>query len=422
MSDHQIQNPTKFEADIVSAYRARANPNRMHDAAFARFCAGGMPGRRDEGWRWSDIGGVLRNEDGAINAPALNTVAPSVFSGLNPIEFRIINGEIMMPPQSEMENAGGVAWTILDNLGTIPELDANPVVSLNVAMTDKALGVEVRAPKAESGAAMAQPRPILIRHINEAAGSCFVQCMLRVGEGASATFIETFEGAGAVLGSCLNQIVMHKNSNAQRYVVNQQGREGVTHAVCGVRVEKDCSYTQTSLSTGSKLSRHETIVHYHGENARAQLDSVAILSDSAHADFTTNVLHKKPGCTTRQLHRSVGADKASSVFQGKFEVERVAQKTDSQMTANALLLSERAQANHKPELEIYADDVECAHGSTSGALDQDQLFYLRQRGLSEREARQLLIKAFASNVIERVSDDSIRDVLSGRIDQWLENV
>ena len=92
------------------------------------------------------------------------------------------------------------------------------------------------------------------------------------------------------------------------------------------------------------------------------------------------------------------------------------------MTANALLLSERAQANHKPELEIYADDVECAHGSTSGALDQDQLFYLRQRGLSEREARQLLIKAFASNVIERVSDDSIRDVLSGRIDQWLENV
>ena len=113
-------------------------------------------------------------------------------------------------------------------------------------------------------------------------------------------------------------------------------------------------------------------------------------------------------------------DRGRNIFQGKFHVERSAQKTDARMTANALLLSDGAEANHKPELEIYADDVECAHGSTSGALDADALFYLRQRGLDEDAARALLIEAFLGEVIDGIDVDGVRDVFRARVNSWLE--
>jgi len=130
-------------------------------------------------------------------------------------------------------------------------------------------------------------------------------------------------------------------------------------------------------------------------------------------------VHKAPHCRTRQLHKGAARDHGRNVFQGKFEVEREAQKTDAKMTANALLLSDMAEANHKPELEIYADDVECAHGSTCGALDEDALFYLRQRGLDETAARALLVEAFVGEVIDGMDDDRLGDIFCTKVADWL---
>ena len=174
------------------------------------------------------------------------------------------------------------------------------------------------------------------------------------------------------------------------------------------------------MSLGAKLSRNETHLQFNGTGAHASLNSAALLSGARHSDFTTNVRHRAESCQARQIHKGVARDSARNVFQGKFHVDRAAQKTDAQMTANALLLSDRAEANHKPELEIYADDVECAHGSTAGALDEDALFYLRQRGLSEETARGLLIEAFIGEVIDGVEDEKLRFVLQSRVHQWLE--
>ncbi|HNS87870.1 MAG TPA: SufD family Fe-S cluster assembly protein, partial [Parvularculaceae bacterium] len=139
-----------------------------------------------------------------------------------------------------------------------------------------------------------------------------------------------------------------------------------------------------------------------------------------HNDFTSAIGFLAEGCETRQTHKGVVRDKGRNVFQGKFQVDRAGQKTDARMNADALLLSDTAETNHKPELEIYADDVQCAHGATSGALDERALFYMRQRGLSEREARAMLIEAFIGSTFDNVAHPGVGEALRHRVGKWLE--
>lgn len=410
MSNSILINPTAFEAGLEAAFLARTTPSTTQQAAFERFAKQHLPNRRLEGWKWSDFDGALRRIDPAHAPTAPQTVSPSPFADLNPIEFRIINGRIELPAE---EAPDGVRFGIMDAVGTIAELEGHPIASLNVAMTPKALGFEV----ADS---VALARPVLIRHIDAGGALSFAQTMFRIGLGADATIIETWEGAGAALSSYLCHMSLRDDAQLKRYVIDETGEAAVTHEIFAVKMDKGARLNQTSLSTGAKLSRHETIAHFWGEGAEARIDSAALLSDARHGDLTTHVLHKAPDCKTRQLHKGVASGNGRAVFQGKFEVERAAQQTDAKMTANALLLSEGAEANHKPELEIYADDVECAHGSTVGALDDDALFYLRQRGLPERDARALLINAFAGEVIDGIENGVVRDVFASRMTAWLE--
>ncbi|MEM8771693.1 MAG: Fe-S cluster assembly protein SufD [Pseudomonadota bacterium] len=405
-----LKNPSAFEAALENAFTARSNANETAEAAFDRFAAQRLPNRRIEGWKWSDFNAALRASapDGAGTAKA---IAPSPFAALNPIEIQIVNGRINAPMDDQPK---GLRFGVMEAMGTIPELEIHPIVSLNVAMTAKSFGLEVKE-------GVALDRPILIRHIDEGGGLSFGQTMLRIGVGAAATVIETYEGAGAALASHVCHMVVRDRGRFNRLVLSDTGAGAVNHAIVAAKLEAGSVYEQTSLSTGAKLSRHETLLHFWGEDGEARVDSAALLTGEAHADFTTHVLHKKPGCAVRQLHKGVAADRGRAVFQGKFEVERAAQKTDAQMTANALLLSDRAEANHKPELEIYADDVECAHGSTCGALDDAALFYLRQRGLSERQARALLIEAFAGEVVDGIEEEKLRAVFAARVAAWLED-
>ena len=410
MSNSILINPTAFEAGLEAAFLARTTPSTTQQAAFERFAKQHLPNRRREGWKWSDFDSALRQVDPAHKPAAPETIAPSPFAGLDPIEFRIINGRIEIPEDTAPK---GVRYGVMDAVGTIAELEGHPIASLNVAMTPKALGFEVA-----DGVVLS--RPVLIRHIDAGGALSFAQTMFRIGAGACATIIETWEGSGAALSSSLCHMSLRDDAQLKRFVVDETDEAAVTHAIFAVKIDKGARLSQTSLSTGAKLSRHETIAHFWGEGAEAQIDSAALLSGARHGDLTTHVLHKAPECKTRQLHKGVASGKGRAVFQGKFEVEREAQKTDAKMNANALLLNEGAEANHKPELEIYADDVECAHGSTVGALDEDALFYLRQRGLPERDARALLINAFAGEVIEGIENEIVRDVFAARMAAWLE--
>lgn len=396
---------------LESALAARAeNLTPTRALAFDIFRRLGFPHRRIEGWRWSDFNAALR--DAASSPAVIHEAAPPLagdLAGLKPLEMRIVNGRIDIPAGPHE----GVRFGIIDAVGTIPELEANPIAALNVAMTKKALGIEI----AEG---VDFVRPILIRHINTGAGFSFAQGLLRLCDGARATIIETFEGEGAAFHSHLFHLVLKDGARLDRCVIHETGADAVVHSICALKVEARAHFNQASLSTGSRLARHETHVHFIAPGAAADIASAALVAGERHSDFTSEVLFIGEGCTTRQRHKGVAKDKGRNVFQGKFRVERGAQKTNARMNADALLLSETAEANHKPELEIYADDVECAHGSTAGALDPNAIFYMRQRGLSEHEARAMLIEAFVAGVFEHIAHPGIGEAFRHRVAKWLE--
>jgi len=403
-------NPTAIETELVAAFQSRSRVEAHQTQAFDRFVKLGFPNRRVEGWKWSDLNAALRQVPTTPKEDAETDITPSSFAALHPLEFRIVNGRIELPPEALPE---GIKYGIMDSMATIPALEAHAIASLTVAMVRKALGIEI-----EEGVKF--ERPILIRHINSGGGLSFAQSLMRVGQGSAVNIIETYEGEGSGFYAHLNHMALRDGAKVHRTVVQETGPSNIIHAICAVKADGASRYEQTSLSTGSRLSRHETHLHYVGSDASADLRSVALLSDNRHLDFTSHIYHLAEACSTRQLHKGVARDQGRTVFQGKFEVARSAQKTDAKMTANALLLSDMAEANHKPELEIYADDVECAHGSTVGALDPDALFYMRQRGLDEATARGLLIEAFLGEVMDGIDNDGVREVFSARVKSWLE--
>ncbi len=409
MTKPAINNASPFEAAMEAAFDARSTTNEAQAAAFDRFAKLRFPNRRIEGWKWTDFNAALRQTEVANGQADESIIAPSLFAGLNPLEFRIVNGRIELPAE---EMPDGVRYGVMDPVATIPELETHAIAALNVAMVRKALGIEVLE-------GVDFDRPLLIRHINKGAGFTFAQTMMRVSLGARVQLIETYEGEGAGLYSHLFHMVVRDGAQFRRAVLHDGGPANIVNAICAAKIEGDARFDQTSLSTGGRLCRHETHAHFWAPGSSASITSAALLSGERHCDFTSEARHAAPDCTIRQLHKGVAKDRGRNVFQGKFHVLREAQKTDAKMTANALLLSDGAEANHKPELEIYADDVECAHGSTVGALDDDALFYLRQRGLDEGQARALLVEAFVGEVVESIEDERIREVFAGRVAEWL---
>lgn len=412
MSNASIQNPTPFEAGVLDAFAARSSTNEAQAAAMDRFSRQRLPHRRIEGWKWTDFNAALRSVEMSDSKQADAIIEPSPFAALDPLELRIIDGRIEVPAEGFPD---GVQYGVIDAMATIPELESHPIISLNVAMIRKALGFEVKE-------GVQFERPVLIRHISTGAAPTFVQTLLRVGRGASCHVIETYEGEGTGLYSHLCHMAVRDEGRFTRTVLQDTSADVVLHSICAAKIDGDAHYDQTTLTGGSRLSRHETHLHYVADDASARIDSAALVSGERHSDITTYVLHKAPGCETRQTHKGVVRDRGRNVFQGKFHVLQAAQKTDADMQANALLLSDTAEANHKPELEIYADDVECAHGSTAGALDDEALFYLRQRGLDEHTARALLVEAFVGAVIDGVKNDGVREVLRNKTTQWLGDV
>jgi Fe-S cluster assembly protein SufD len=397
--------------ETALAARAQSLPP-MRALAFETFQRLGFPHRRVEGWRWTDVRAALQD---IAPAPApLHEIAPPLagdLAGLKPVELRIVNGRIDAPANAFPK---GVQYGIVDAVGTIPELESHPLAALNVAMSKKALGVEI-------GAGVDFAQPIVIRHINTGAGFSFAQSLMRLCEGARATIIETFEGEGAGFYSHLFHLVLKEGASLHRHVIHETGAGAVTQSICAAKVEGAAAFIQASLSLGARLARHETHVHYVAGGAKADIASAALLAGDRHSDFTSEVLHIGEACTTRQRHKGVVKDKGRNVFQGKFRVMKSAQKTDARMNADALLLSETAETDHKPELEIYADDVQCAHGSTAGALDAEAIFYMRQRGLTDEAARALLIEAFVGGVFDQIAHPGIAQAFHTRIVRWLED-
>jgi Fe-S cluster assembly protein SufD len=223
--------------------------------------------------------------------------------------------------------------------------------------------------------------------------------------------LESHEGFGqAYVSDLAISLKIGSGATVERVAILNDSAEAISVVTATVDLGANATLNQTVLTTGAKRQRFETHVSHPGQGASVRLDGVYQLGDARHSDQTTVVTHKGEGGTTNQLTKGAVRDNARAVFQGKITVERGADQTDARMGHHALILSERAEIDAKPELEIYADDVSCAHGNTVGALDEEALFYIRSRGVPLEEARALLISAFVGEVTDRISHEGARQV------------
>ena len=235
---------------------------------------------------------------------------------------------------------------------------------------------------------------------------------ITLGEGATLSITELHEGERDAFVNVDLDIRLAKGAHLRRLVLQDDHASTVRIATAAIRMESGAKLTQHILATGAALSRFETVVTGAGDGIEVVANGAYLLDSKRHADLTTLVDLRAPDAHIRQSVKGIATDTARGVFQGKFLVAREAQHTDAEMRHDALMLSERCTVRAKPELEIYADDVACAHGNTIGQLDESALFYMRQRGIPLAQARALLVEAFVAEVFEGVE-------IGERVSDWL---
>jgi len=291
------------------------------------------------------------------------------------------------------------------------------MISLNAAMATDGVLISIA-----DGAALTHP--IQLVHIaTRAKASAFTRSYLKIGKGARLTLVESFAAAeGAKAYQAHDALIVSIGDEAAvsqvRLMADAPDAVNISSQILtiGAKAKVDLF----NMTSGAAVSRLQGFISLTGEGTELSVNGVNLLKGKQHGDTTMFVDHAVPHCTSREVFRAVVDDRAHSVFQGRIMVRPDAQKTDAKMMTRALLLSDEAEADNKPELEIFADDVTCGHGATSGALDENLLFYLRARGLSEKEAQALLILAFVGEAIEQIADDGLREHVMSQAANWLE--
>ncbi len=294
---------------------------------------------------------------------------------------------------------------------------SNPMVALNSAMMTDGVVIEIA-----DGVVLTQPLHVVHIASGGAPAAMFTRSLLKLGKSAGATLVESYIAAeGATVYQAHDSLLVSIGDNARLDHVRliEDSREAVNISSAVVTLGAHAHLNTFGMTSGSGVSRYQATIAFAGEGSKVETNGVNLLNGRQHADTTLFMDHAVPNCSSREIFRAVVDDRGHSVFQGRIIVQPKAQKTDAKMMTRALLLSDEAEADNKPELEIFADDVTCGHGATTGALDQSLLFYLRARGLSEKQAQALLIQAFVGEAIESIVNDDLRELAVGAAERWL---
>jgi len=243
---------------------------------------------------------------------------------------------------------------------------------------------------------------------------------ITVESGAEVTIIERQFGTGAYWKNIDLNITLAPNAKLNHYRLSDDDALSVVTERTVVKCARDARYNMVTFSGAAAFGRADFNVYMEGEGAECDVSGLALLNGKRHADTTICVHHIAPHCKSSQFFKTILDDQSRGVFQGKIHVYKDAQKTDGYQLSNNLLLSNLAEMDIKPELEIYADDVKCSHGSTTGQLDETPLFYLMSRGISKDDARRLLLEAFMGEVLDKISGDEIRQLFDERVGLWLK--
>jgi Fe-S cluster assembly protein SufD len=290
----------------------------------------------------------------------------------------------------------------------------DPMVALNEAMS-----VDAHALVIADGATIEGPTEIVHLTVAKDARSLYSRFAISLGVGASASFVETFVGAGHGAQRNASTIIMLAEGAKAKHVVVVEDNPDLHIESQIAQLASRADFQSFAIVAGPALSRRQLFHKLVGEEAKVTLGGLTLLDGARHADTTLQVVHSAKAGTSREYYRAIVDDQGVGAFQGKVIVESAAQKTDGAMKSQAVLLSPQAQMNAKPELEIFADDVVCGHGATVGSLDPEQLFYMMARGIERDEAESMLLQAFGEEAIGRIDDDALAEALRQPFRTWL---
>jgi Fe-S cluster assembly protein SufD len=400
------------------------------DAGAARFGKLGLPTPKLESWKFTR----LRPLDDTCYTPIGDAADDTVIAdlpGVGGVAGRIVfvNGKLRAD-LSDLDNLpDGVRFGPLEDvladepewvearLGALAGHSEQAMLALNDAMMDT--GFVLHVPK---GVALGAPLEVIyVGGLTDAPVAYFPRNLIALEANAQATLVEHHvgRGVGAYFANAATEIDVADGANFKHYKVQAESISATHVSTMHARIGRDATYESFGLSVGGLLSRTESNISLAGEGAHCGYHGAYMMRGSEHCDNTSHIDMNVPNTTCKQVFKGVLDDEARAVFQGKIHVARDAQKSDGRMLNKTLLLANGAEIDMKPELEIYADDVQCAHGATSGQLDTTALFYLRSRGIPEALARNMLVQSFLGDALEEISDERVREVFLDRVVHWL---
>lgn len=392
-------------------------------AALDRLAAMGMPARRDEYWRYTDPATLIAPEAPKATLFDVGT-EPPLFDTMDRVKLVFVDG-VFDPRASDDPRIAGVEierlteaggrdshWAqdlygVLEARGQTPV--QRPLAAMNSAFATD--GVLIRV----TGRAK-KPVSFIYRRISEVSDAILHHC-IKLDPGAELTVLEN----GPAAARLTKVMEVEVGDGARFHHIRGQGRDHERRAATHIfaRLGAGSLFKSFTLTANGRMTRNDCVIELAGPDGVAHVAGAAVGDGDFHHDDTVFVTHAAPGCESRQVFKKVLMNGATGVFQGKILVQRQAQKTDGYQTSQSLLLDEDSQFLAKPELEIYADDVKCSHGSTSGAIDETALFYLQSRGVPKRVAQSLLVLAFLAESIAEIDSEEIAEDIRLRLESWL---
>lgn len=377
---------------------------RGASAEAERLTGAGLPTRKVESYHYTDLKQLLREVPAlagaaeAASAPALRV--PGTY------QLMIANGAVQ---QASAAPAGVIVGKV-PGAGLTTRDDV--LVRLNQALATESLDLNLES--------SVDPVIQIDRRIEGKAGHSASSATIYVADGATATILETYSGSDAAhVGNHSTYLSLGKDAKVLHVTVDLSHRQATHFATNEYHLAEGAQLRTLVIHAGAHLARTQLFPRYEGKGAHGDMTGLNLVAEGQHADITMDASHAVPHTSSKPLFKSIARGRSTAVVQGRLVVQRDAQKTDAKLMSQGLMLSDEAQILSKPELEIYADDVVCGHGSTCGRLDEDALFYLMSRGVPKAEAETMLTRAFLAELIDPVEDAELNEALTGVIEGWL---
>ncbi|GHF12978.1 Fe-S cluster assembly protein SufD [Kordiimonas sediminis] len=412
-----------YQSQLESVIGAIPCTDALRRSAMDKALTAGLPTPKDEDWRYSDLKPFRTGAFALSKAAQTSDMPIQYFADKPAARLVFINGQFSEERSDLGTLSDSVRLKTLTNHCQVDTARADDLLEgvdaldyLNTALMRDGIVISVPA-----GVHVTAPVELINLVTNSAKAATHTRHLIELGENASLTLIEQYVGdATDYWSNPVMQVRMGEGARFDHIRMQSEGSHAVHTGKLYVDLDARATYRGTSIMTGAALSRLEITARILGTGAHADINGAALAAPGQSHDTITRVDHRIPGATSEQIYRTIADKRAKSSFQGKITVAVDAQETAADQSFKALLLDRTGEANAKPELEIFADDVKCSHGATVGELDTSALFYLTSRGIDPDTAQQMLVEAFTGDALIAVEDDDLRNALMDNVSRWMQ--